>query len=133
MIESKDMMIKTLLRFISDKPGFSIWQSFSSSNNGRLYLRRLRREAHRVLDRRTFFIEIATTARRLPAPRGEQGRDHSARRRRFVERIEMDGGHAAREQVDALQRRVRDAEIEHRFGFFLAHVERGAKRGRNGG
>ena len=57
-----------------------------------------------------------------------QRRDDRARRRRLVQRVEVDAGNAACEQLDALQRAVRDAEVVDGVRLFGARFEFGEQR-----
>src|SRR5262249_48713739 len=59
-------------------------------------------------------------APRAPQP---QRREDRARRRRAVERAEVDAGRAVGEEVGALHRRVGDAEVRDRARVVLASVE----------
>src|SRR5205814_5930127 len=54
--------------------------------------------------------------RAVPGPRRPESRQDRPRRRRAVERVEVDSGCAAREQVRALERGVGDTQILDRVG-----------------
>ena len=68
-----------------------------------------------------------------PAPRSAQlqRREDRPRRRRAVERVEVDPRSAPREQLRALERRVGDAEFEHRLGVVGPEFERFQQRRRD--
>ena len=55
------------------------------------------------------------------AHRPDQARVHAARRRRLVQRVEVDAGRAAREQLATLQRGPLDADLERALLVRLAH------------
>src|SRR5690348_16393961 len=68
---------------------------------------------------------VLSVDERSPGRGGEQRAHDGARRRRFVQRVEMDARRAAAQQIRALQRRKRHAELFHGLGFVAANFQLG--------